>query len=254
MKRLLVAIIVVMAVCAASAQESKTTTPAPQAAKAKSSPASGEVQAVAKTDLLVPFSSIKVDAPVNIIFKKVANNDGLSISYDTKGDVDSKFRFEVDRKGTLVITEKSDSKRLTVTDVVVSYNSLKWVKIAHAKAEFESEIETSLFDIAISGGAMVTLNVKTLDVAVECTGSSRLTLGGSTKYLTMKASTAKINCSDLSTVSATIEASHSAEVRLSVSERLEVTATTGARLLYKGKPSILRNHDVVFGGEVINID
>ena len=37
-------------------------------------------------------------------------------------------------------------------------------------------------------------------------------------------------------------------------ERLEATTSTGAKLLYKGTPVILRNHNVAFGGDIINID
>lgn len=245
MKRILTTIILVMSLAATYAQTpslgSQTT---PQS----------EVTAIAKTDWLVAYNSVRVDAPINIIFKRVPTVEELRITYDTKGDVDSKFKFDIDRNGTLVITEKSDSKRLTVTDVVLYYHTLNSVKIAHATAEFENEIDAPLFDLVVSGGATVSLALNTLDSAVECTGSSRLTINGSTKYLTMDVSTAKVNCSEMSVVSATIEASHSAEVRVTVSERLEVTTITGARLFYKGQPAILRNHNGVFGGEVVKLD
>jgi hypothetical protein len=55
-------------------------------------------------------------------------------------------------------------------------------------------------------------------------------------------------------VSATVDASHSAELRMTITERLEATTSTGAKLLYKGTPTILRDHTVIFGGEIININ
>ena len=70
----------------------------------------------------------------------------------------------------------------------------------------------------------------------------------------MRVSTAKVDCSQLSTVSTTVEASHSAEVRVVVSERLEATTSTGGKLLYKGTPIILRARNAIFGGDVININ
>jgi hypothetical protein len=213
-----------------------------------------QVISLPKTDWLMSFNNVKIDAPVNVIFKKVATDEEVRITYDTKGDLTSKFKFEVDKKGTLIVTEKSDPKRVTVTDVTIYYNTLNSVKISHAKAEFEETIENRLFDIAVSGGAMVAIRVNTLDTAVECTGTSRLTLEGTTKYLTMRVSTAKVDCSRLATTSTTVECSHSAEVRIVVSERLEATTSTGAKLLYKGTPVILRNHNVAFGGDIINID
>ena len=244
MKRLVAILLLAMTGSIASAQvvQSNTTTSTEQ------------VISLPKTDWLMSFKSVKINAPVNATFIKVPTDEEVRITYDTKGDMSSKFKFEVDKKGLLTISEKSDPKRVSVTDVTIYYNTLDEVKIAHAKATFENVIESKLFDLTVSGGAMVSLNIKTLDTAVECTGSSRLTLGGSTKYLTMRVSTAKVDCSKLSTTSTTVECSHSAEVRIVVSERLEATTSTGAKLLYKGSPTILRNHDIVFGGDVINID
>lgn len=248
MKRIALLTIFVLAAFAASAQAVATTSTATIASDTT------KVVSVPKTDRLTAFNQVKIDGPMNVIFKKVDSANDARITYDTKGNITSKFKFDIDKKGLLVVSEKSDPKRTSVTDVTIYYYSLREVRIAHAKAEFEGKIEGTLFDLNISGGAMVSLEIKTMDVAVECTGSSRLTLSGSTKYLTMRASTAKIDCSQFSVVSATVQASHAAEVRLSVQERLEATTSTGAKLLYKGTPIILRDHTAIFGGDIININ
>ena len=242
MKRLLIIIIFALASFAASAQ---TTITATEQTSSTSTP---------KTDWLVAFNRVKIDGPMNVMLKSVATANETRIVYDTKGNVTSKFKFEIDKSGTLVVSEKVDPKRTTVTEVTIYYHSLREVKISHAKSVFESVIESDLFDLSVSSGAVAILNVNTKDVAIECTGTSRLTLGGSTKYLTMRTSTAKVDCTGLSVVSATIDASHSAEVRLVIQERLEATTATGAKVLYKGFPTILRNHAAVFGGEVIDIN
>lgn len=249
MKRILIILAATIISSAVTAQNANT-----QTTQAATTPATGQVVSVPKTHWLVPFNKIKIDGPMNVTLKQVATADSSKIVYDTKGNITSKFKFEVDRHSTLVVSEKSDSKRSTVTDVVIYYNSLSDVKISHAKAVFESKIECQMFNLSVSGGAIVSLEIEALDIAAECTGPSRLTLSGSTKYLTMKTSSAKVNCSELNTVSTTIEASHSSEVRLVVSERLEATTSTGAKLLYKGKPIILREHSAIFGGDIINID
>ncbi len=227
-----------------------TTAPAAQA----SAQTVEKVVSQPKTDWLMAFNRVKVDGPMNVIMRQIPATEAPHIIYDTKGNITSKFKFEISRNGELVITEKYDPKRTSVTDVVICYNTLREVRIAHAKAEFEDVIEDTIFDISVSGGAIVSLNIKTLDIAVECTGQSLLTMGGETKYLTMRASTAKVNCSQLDVVSATIDASHMAEVRAVISERLEATTSTGAKLLYKGYPTILRDHTAIFGGEIININ
>ncbi len=239
MKRVIAICIFVMAAFVAVAQENTS---------------AEQVVSLPKTDWLMPFDKVKVVGPMNVVFKRVQSPEEVRITYDTKGNITSKFKFEVDKKGALVVSEKMDSKRTTVTDITIYYNSLVDVKITHAKAEFADRVESALFDLLVSGGAMVTLDIKTLDAAVECTGVSRLTLSGSTKYLTMRVSTAKADCTKLSVVSATIDALHSAELRLTISERLDATISTGAKLLYKGHPIILRDHTQAFGGEIININ
>lgn len=249
MKGVILSLILAMMAGAVSAQ----TTSTPTTVNAAQTPTE-QVVSIPKTDWLTPFTAVKIDGPMNVIFKKVPTVEESRIIYDTKGNITSKFKFEVDKNGVLVVSEKSDPKRTSVTDITIYYHSLREVKIAHAKAEFEQSIEGTIFDLTVSGGAMVVLDVKTLDIAVECTGVSRLTLSGDTKYLTMRVSTAKVDCSKLAVMSATIECSHSSEVRVNVSERLEATTSTGAKLLYKGNPIILRDHTAIFGGDIININ
>ena len=249
MKGVILSLILAMMAGVVSAQ----TTSTPTTVNAAQTPTE-QVVSIPKTDWLTPFTAIKIDGPMNVIFKKVPTVEESRIIYDTKGNITSKFKFEVDKNGVLVVSEKSDPKRTSVTDITIYYHSLREVKIAHAKAEFEQNIEGTIFDLTVSGGAMVVLDVKTLDIAVECTGVSRLTLSGDTKYLTMRVSTAKVDCSKLAVMSATIECSHSSEVRVNVSERLEATTSTGAKLLYKGNPIILRDHTAIFGGDIININ
>lgn len=241
MKRVFMTIILAVAALAVSAQN-------------VTSNSTEQVVSIPKTNWLTAFNSVKIDGPMNVVFKRVPSSEENRITYDTKGNITSKFKFEIDRKGVLVVSEKSDPKRTSVTDITIYYNSLRDIKISHAKAEFEDVVEHDLLDLIVSGGAMVSLNIKTLDAAIECTGVSRLTLGGSTKYLTMRVSTAKADCTKLSAVSATVDVSHSAEMRITVSERLEATTSTGAKLLYKGHPVILRDHTAFFGGEIININ
>lgn len=243
MKRFVLLLMLAMMVGVASAQEVKNAT---TTAEQKRMPP--------KSDCLADFTKIKIDASVNLILRRVKEGEEVRIVYDTKGDVSSKFRYKVDEKGVLTVSEKVDAKRLDATDVVIYYKSLSEVKIAHATAEFEDEISTSLFDLSVSGGATVSIAIKALDVAVECTGASSLVISGEAKYLTMRVSTANVDCGQLSTISTTVEASNSAQVRVVVSERLEAKTSTGGKLFYRGTPSILRNHNAIFGGNIVNVN
>lgn len=216
--------------------------------------ANGQAVTMNKTDWLVSFTSVKIDAAVNVVFRQTGDDEEMRIVYDTKGCKNSKFKFSVNRKGMLVITEKRDSKRTTVTDVIIYYKDLREVKISHAKVVFEDEINATLLDVNVSGDATVLMKLKALDVAVKCTGESRLTLEGYAKYLTMSVSSAKVNCSKISILSATVDCANAAEVRMAIKERLEVKATSNAKMLYYGTPIILRRHNAMFGGEVTKMD
>jgi hypothetical protein len=212
------------------------------------------VTAPPKTDWLKDFVGVKVDGPMIVTFEKVNSEEDVRVVYDTKGCITSKFKAEINRYGTLCIEEKFDPKRTSVTEVKVFYTKLNNVKISHAKCTFNTTVDENIFDIGVSGGAIVEIDVKTLDLLVECTGRSLLTITGSTKYLTMKASSAKVDGSKFSTVASIVEVSNSSEVRLNVSERLEATTSTAATLLYKGEPKIIREHPSTFGGDIININ
>lgn len=245
MKRLIIVSVLILTISFVSAQTSGTSTAQTSAE---------HVVSIPKTDWLQPFNGVKIDGPMNVVLKRVATAEESKIVYDTKGNITAKFRYELDREGILTVSERVDPKRTSVTDVTIYYHSLKEAKITRAKVEFENKVESDMFDLLVSSGAMVTLELQALDLAAECTGSSRLTLKGNTKYLTLRTSTAKVDGSNFSAVSATIDASHSAEVRVTISERLECTTSTGAKLLYKGHPSILRDHSMIFGGDIININ
>lgn len=244
MKRFIIVSILVLTTYVVSAQVSST--PVVNGSESAVS--------ISKTDWLQPFSGVRIDGPMNVVLKRVATVEESKIIYDTKGNITSKFRYELDNNGILIVSERVDPKRTSVTDVTIYYHDLKEAKITRAKAVFENKIDSNIFDLQVSSGAMVTLELHALDLAAECTGSSRLTLKGKTKYLTLKTSTAKIDATNFSVVSANVDASHSAEVRLTILERLECTTSTGAKLLYKGQPTILRDHSMIFGGDIININ
>lgn len=235
-----------------SAQEASTV-PQPQATDSLTTVT--RTISVPKTEWLSPFNRVVVDGPVNITFKQVATDEELKIVYDTKGNITSRFRVGVDKNGVLQIVERADSK-LTVlpTEVTVWYKKLDNISITHASANFEDIIRSKLLDMAVKGGANVTINIDSMDAFVECTGKSRLKIGGQSRYFKLNISTAKMEGLALNTVASNIDASHNAEVKLSVSERLEVVTSTAAKMYYKGRPTIIRNKNTLFGGEILAVE
>ena len=210
---------------------------------------------VQKTEWLSPFNKVVVDGSINIVFKRVESDEGLKIIYDTKGNPASRFRAGVDKNGVLQIVDRSEIKNNNIsTEVTVWYKELESITINRATATFEDDVESKLLDIFIKGGALVTMDIKAMDALVECTGRSSLKIGGQSRYFELDISTAKIDGVDLQTISADIDASHEAEVKISVSERLEAVTSTSAKLYYKGEPAIVRNKNSLFGGEIMKIE
>lgn len=210
---------------------------------------------VQKTEWLSPFNKVVVDGSINIVFKRVESDEGLKIIYDTKGNPASRFRAGVDKNGVLQIVDRSEIKNNNIsTEVTVWYKELESITINRATATFEDDVESKLLDIFIKGGAIVTMDIKAMDALVECTGRSSLKIGGQSRYFELDISTAKIDGVDLQTISADIDASHEAEVKISVSERLEAVTSTSAKLYYKGEPAIVRNKNSLFGGEIMKIE
>ena len=208
-----------------------------------------------KTEWLSPFTKVIIDGPINVTFKRVDTDEGIKIVYDTKGNPNSRFRSGVDKNGVLQIIERIDSKQVIIpTDVTVWYKSLDNISISRATVNFESSVESKILDISIKAGAIVTMDIKALDALVQCTGKSRLIIGGQARYFELDISTAKMEGLNLQTVAAEIDASHEAEARIAVSERLEAVTSTAAKLFYKGRPTIIRNKNSLFGGEILAIE
>ena len=203
-----------------------------------------------KTDWLPEFGKVAVSGPVNVTFKRVEKAEEAKIVYDTKGSTTSRFRAAVNKNGVLQLSERVDAKSTLVTEATVYYVALDEVKVDHATVTFTDPIRSTLFDLLVSGGAIVAMELDVLDAFVECTGKSALRLSGSARYLKLNVSTASIDAQSLNTVSTDVNASHGAEIYIAVEERLEAVTSTAAKLYYKGSPTILRNRNSLFGGEI----
>ncbi len=217
-------------------------------------PAPAPVVSMPETDMLYGFNRLEIDGKMNVRLKRVGEGETVRIVYDTKGWTTSKFKASVDKEGLLRIEEKIDPKRESITDVTLYYDELIDVKIAHAKAVFDSTIDARVFDLAVTSGAVVSMNVESLDMAAVSTGKSSLSLSGASRYFKLTVSTAKVDASALQTVSTIVDASHSAEVRVTASERLEAETSTSAKVLYRGRPEIVRGRTSLFGGDIISLD
>ncbi len=85
---------------------------------------------------------------------------------------------------------------------------------------------------------------------MNVTGNSSATLDGSARYLTLDASTGKVDALNLVVMAARVNATSGASVMLNATERLEATTSTSGTVYYKTEPSIMRGGIHFMGGNI----
>ena len=205
-------------------------------------------------EFISSFTAIEVDAPIKLTLIKIESYEAPYIIYDTKGVFTSKFSAEVDKKSsTLKISERNDPKRTSITEVKVFFNSLTDIHISKADTTVEGTINSQLLDIHISNDANFIADIDVLDIMLSVSGKSRVVLTGATRYQTADISTAEYDGARLTSVSTTVESSHSATARVYATERLSAKTSTGGKVLYRSEPVILRTEITLFGGEILRM-
>ncbi len=212
-------------------------------------PISLESSDTAQQEWLQSFSAVEINAPLNILFIRIPAAEAPKIIYDTKGAYTTKFRFDI-KNHVLRINEKADSRRPEQTIVTVYYNSLESLSLFDATASFREPIIADLFDLTIGSRAALTTTLNVKDLKMNVTGNSSATLDGSARYLTLDASTGKVDALNLVVMAARVNATSGASVMLDATERLEATTSTSGTVYYKTEPSIMRGGIHFMGGNI----
>ena len=199
---------------------------------------------------LSSFTAIDVDAPIKLTLINIAQSEVPYIEYDTKGVYTSKFSAEVDNNGTLKIRERYDSKRESITEVKVYYNTLEDICIDKADVMVVGTLDSPLLDISISSNANFISDIDTKDLMINISGRCRVVITGKALYQTANVATAEYDASKLSTMATTISGSHNAVIKVDAYQRLEASTATGAIISSKSIPEILRQEVTLFGGEI----
>lgn len=256
MKKWIFAMTCLLGCLALRAQEPASSSGEPDGQQISRDKLSPEVAAASgeRSEWLPSFKGVHVAGPVKIRFVPAPADQGPRIVYDTKGIFNSRFKAAVNKDKILVISERYDAKRQSVTEVTLYYNSLETARFDGADATVEQPLQATMFDLYVSGGAVVTAAFDVQDLYLELTGKSTLTLTGRARYLSVNASTGQLDASALEVMAATVAASHKADVLLDVDERIEAKASTGARIRYRGNPAVLRGTTSVFGGEILSVE
>lgn len=209
--------------------------------------------ATEKSEWLPSFTTIAVDATLDIVLVKVPDTEAPKIIYDTKGSYTTKFRAEV-KDHVLRISERSDARRPERTQVKVFYNELQQITINYASAVFDSPLDMAMLDMTVGGDARVEARLDVKDLKLELTGHCKVLFSGSVRFLSLALSTGKFDASKLEVMSADVNASGSSTASLWVTERLVAKTSTGAKITYKGSPEIVRGASKFMGGDISHVE
>ncbi len=212
-------------------------------------PAAPQPSATEKSEWLQSFSSVNIEAPIEITFVHIPDSEAPKIVYDTQGSYTTKFRFEVKNR-VLRISERVDSRRPEKTKVTVYYNTLDALSITDAAATFREPITAKLFDLKVGAYASLTATLDVKDLNMELTGRSSAKLEGSVRYLTLYVSTGTVDALGLETMATRVNATSGGSVTLDVTERMEATTSTNGTVNYKTEPPIVRGGTRFMGGNI----
>lgn len=201
------------------------------------------------SEWLTEFAEVSFDGPFRLTLEQVSDSEAPRIIYDTKGAYTSRFRAEV-RDGVLVVSERTESRRTTVTEVTVQCHALRRIRVKDVTLMTADTLRGQMLDLVVGGQASVEATLDVTDLQTELSGRSRAVLRGETRYLTLKASTGSVDAAGLGAMAVRAEASNGAVVAVCSSERLEARTSTNARISYAGNPSLIRGGAGFTGGEV----
>ncbi len=205
-----------------------------------------------KSEWLRTFTAVEINAPATVRFVRVPESEAAKIEYDTRGFTDSRFRFEV-KDRVLHINERTDARRTERTDVTIYYNDLQSLSVSDAAVSFGDTLRVTMFDLQVREGASIKAVLDVKDLKMDLSGRSKAALSGSVRYLTLAASTGRVDALGLEVMAARVSVSTGGRVQLDVRERLEASTTTNGTLSYKQLPLLLRSGARFLGGDIAQI-
>ncbi|OSZ80371.1 hypothetical protein CAP36_03715 [Chitinophagaceae bacterium IBVUCB2] len=182
---------------------------------------------------------VAVSAATNEFRDKIitkVENGILRIYYETK---------------TGSINKRKETKDLKA---YVSYKSLSVLNVTTgAEVTINGILQSTKLDMTVNTGALVTGEVDVTNLKVDQTTGSKVTLSGKAGTLDVEGSTgSKFKGEDMATSNCSVTVSTGAIVSVSAEKELQVKASTGGNVKYKGTPSV-REVKTSTGGSVSKI-
>ncbi len=196
------------------------------------------------------FDNIVVNGAVKLTIIEQSDTLPPKMSYNLNGGREDYFSATVDNDGVLTITERAEKGRETTTEITIYTPAFKGIKASAADIWFKGVYKSLLFDVELLQKARLSGEVNLQDLKVKLSGKSSAQLSGQTRYLTLEVSSSNVIATDLDAVSTRVVASQKSNVDVNASDRLEVEASSSAKVFYGSDPNIVRIYTGYIEGEV----
>ncbi len=202
------------------------------------------------------FNAISVFGPFQVTLVP-AGRSSVVMEYQTVSPADVIAGTD---KGILVLRLRNRSylkdmkanRSIDYVKVTVYYRHLDEIKV-QAAAEVSNEVPLKARNLLVesSMGAIVRLKVIAKNLYVKCNMGSQTTLAGRTSLLEVKAGMgAVLQAEDMRSEICKVKAAMGAELDLQVTEELNVQASTGAVVNYRGNPRLTET-TLLLGADVL---
>lgn len=189
-----------------------------------------------ETRELSGFTGIKASAGVNVY---LFQGDEEKVVVETDENLQDCLITKMDGNVLKCYVDCSIRKS-TKLNVYVNYKSLNMIKASSGSDVYgETVIVTDVLDINVSSGADVKVEVEAGEVSCDVSSGADAVLKGSAGYFRGDASSgADIKAADLKVKECRANASSAGDIRISVAEKIDASASSGGDVVYYGNPSV----------------
>ncbi len=155
--------------------------------------------------------------------------------------------------GTLSLRFNHSERRQYATYVNITLPALYGVDFSGAvNAKVSGFTNISRMDLSLSGASLAQLNMNVEKIHFSLSGASQLRLSGEGQLVDGNVSGASIlSAFDFNTTTSTLTVSGASHGNVTVSQRLEVSASGASEVLYRGRPQVIAE---VTGSSVVRED
>ncbi|MFI3268681.1 MAG: DUF2807 domain-containing protein [Rikenellaceae bacterium] len=198
------------------------------------------------------FNAINISGDISVLLTTEGDDN---FTYELPENVDESQLDWENKGGVLTVKLKSQlvlgkGKKVKPTaKVTIVYSELESIEVSSSASVLADEtLESDMLDIKLGMSASVAINVDVRNLDINAMTSSKITLGGSVEYLTIKASSAAyVNTITMDCDNALINTSTNAECYATSKVKFEAKATTNSNIFYKGDPEIVKTSSASLG-------